>query len=207
MPYSPTSGRAHSRNGAEHLRSPTPRPVYSSSSCTIPFMIPCALRACTWCAASPRNVQVRLVCHVSTSVPSVCLRACTCVSVNLDSDNSFHSGVCARALCPLSRESCAHVSVHVARLRHAPRAPRATPTDPALHLADHARDICAVRSAPSLVSAAPPADAPAAPAPATNSSVLALNFNDDPEESARETGDENGKAKGGLRVGAWVRKI
>merc|ERR1711935_1085032 len=89
MPYSPTSGRAHSRNGAEHLRSPTPRPVYSSSSCTIPFMIPCALRACTWCAASPRDVQVRLVCHVSTSVPSVCLRACTCVSVNLDSDHSF----------------------------------------------------------------------------------------------------------------------
>ena len=91
MPYSPTSGRAHSRNGAEHLRSPTPRPVYSSSSCTIPFMIPCALRACTWCAASPRNVQVRLVCHVSTSVPSVCLRACTCVSVNLDSDHSFNN--------------------------------------------------------------------------------------------------------------------
>ena len=121
MPYSPTSGRAHSRNGAEHLRSPTPRPVYSSSSCTIPFMIPCALRACTWCAASPRNVQVRLVCHVSTSVPSVCLRACTCVSVNLDSDNSFHSGVCARAL---SRVRMCRFMSRACATPHARRVPR-----------------------------------------------------------------------------------
>ena len=123
MPYSPTSGRAHSRNGAEHLRSPTPRPVYSSSSCTIPFMIPCALRACTWCAASPRNVQVRLVCHVSTSVPSVCLRACTCVSVNLDSDNSFHSGVCARTRA-LSRVRMCRFMSRACATPHARRVPR-----------------------------------------------------------------------------------
>merc|ERR1712195_340506 len=38
MPCSPTRGRAHSQNDAEHLRSLTPCPCTLLSSCTIPPM-------------------------------------------------------------------------------------------------------------------------------------------------------------------------
>lgn len=73
MPCSPTRGRAHSQNDAEHLRSLTPCPVYSS---LILYNTTHALRGRAWCALATRRF-VRLACHVSTSVPSVCWRPCT----------------------------------------------------------------------------------------------------------------------------------
>eukprot|EP00964_Phaeocystis_antarctica_P070095 scaffold42659_cov62-Phaeocystis_antarctica.AAC.2 len=65
MPCSPTRGRAHSQNDAEHLRSLTPCPVYSS---LILYNTTHALRGRAWCALTTRRF-VRLACHVSTSVP------------------------------------------------------------------------------------------------------------------------------------------